>query len=137
MLSDYIPVYWPCVNAWSIPNYELMGFRDFVPEPQDITLWEDHVVRGIPLLHFGTWGIMGVNVTEMIRGFVKDPESIAKDAPDRKYATKTAAFFKELKRRYPKIVSVRMFKGGTRRASKCLDVPMQCIVHVNEKDLDG
>lgn len=129
MLSDYIPVYWPKTNSWSIPTCELEKYEDYVPEPQDIALYEGHVVRGIPLLHFGTWGIMGVDVTTTIQGFAKSPkETSAKAYKSKKVAADTAAFFSALAKRYPKILRVRHFRGGRTKASRRLRVPADCIV---------
>lgn len=128
MLSDYIPVYWPKTNTWSIPNYELRKFRDNVPKPQDIKLYKGHVVRGIPLLHFGTWGIMGVNVTKLVQGFAKDPEGHGKLYDDKDAGAAAAAFFSALAKRYPRILHARQFRGGRTRASKDLHVPADCIV---------
>ena len=128
MLSDYIPVYWPKTNSWSIPNLELEKYEDYVPEPQAIVLFKGHVVRGIPLLHFGTWGIMGVNVTKLIRGFAGDPEGHGKLYDSKKAGADAAAFFSALAKRYPKILHVRHFKGGRTPASRRLCVPADCIV---------
>lgn len=137
MLSDYIPVYWPKTNTWSIPNYELEKYEDYVPEPQDITLYKGHVVRGIPLLHFGTWGIVGVDVTETIRAFAKSPETTSAESfSDKKVAADTAAFFSALASRYPEILRVECFKSGRTRASKDLRVPEDCIVSLF-KDKEG
>jgi len=128
MLSDYIPVYWPKSNSWSIPNFELEKYEDYVPKPQDLTLYKGHVVRGIPLLHFGTWGIMGVNVTKLIQGFAGDPKGHEKLYDDKKAGADAAAFFSALAKRYPKILRVRHFKGGRTKASRRLRVPADCIV---------
>lgn len=135
MLSDYIPVYWPKTNTWSIPNLELEKYEDYVPEPQDITLYKGHVVRGIPLLHFGTWGIMGVDVTALIRGFAGDPKGHEKYYDDKKAGADAAAFFSALAERYPEILRVESFEGGGTPASKHLRVPEDCIVkYVPEED---
>lgn len=56
MLSDYIPVYFPSTNEWSIPSRELEKYHDYDTEPQEIELYEGAVIKGIPLVHFGTWG---------------------------------------------------------------------------------
>lgn len=129
MLSDYIPVYWPKSNSWSIPICELEKYEDYVPKPQDIALHEGHVVRGIPLLHFGTWGTMGVDVTKLIQEFAKSPkETGAKAYRSKKVAADVAAFFSALAERYPKLLYVRRFRGGRTRASRRLRVPADCIV---------
>lgn len=129
MLSDYIPVYWPKTNTWSIPNLELEKYEDYAPEPQDIVLHKGHVVRGIPLLHFGTWGIMAADVGKTIQMLVEAPEETAAKAyRSKKVAADTAAFFSALAKRYPKIRRVRRFTGGRTMASKYLRVPADCIV---------
>lgn len=130
MLSDYIPVYWPKSNSWSIPTCELEKYEDYVAEPQDITLYKGHVVRGIPLLHFGTWGIMmGVDVTKTIQEFAKSPKEFsAKSYRSKKVAADTAAFFSALAKRYPRILRVRRFRGGRTQASRRLRVPAGCVV---------
>lgn len=129
MLGDYIPVYYPGLNAWSFPSWEVVGYRDYVPEPQELELHNGSVVRGIPLLHFGTWGAVGVDVTEMVRKFAKSPRKQAgKCYKDEKVAADVAKFFSELRKRYPKIVSARRFRGGCSERSKTLRVPAACIV---------
>ena len=130
MLSDYIPVYWPESNTWSIPTIELKEYEDYVAKPQNLVLFhEGNVVRGIPLLHFGTWGIVGVDVTATIRHIAKSPkEACAKAFRSGKVAAETAAFFEALKNRYPKIVSVREFRKPRSRKAKYLGVPARCVV---------
>lgn len=129
MLSDYIPVYWPKTNTWSIPNFELEKYEDYIPKPQNITLYKGHVVKGIPLLHFGTWGLINFDVTKTIHMFARSPkEIIAKAYRSKKVAADVAAFFSALVKRYPKIRHVRRFKGGRTRASKHLRVPADCII---------
>lgn len=129
MLSDYIPVYWPKTNTWSIPICELEKYEDYIPKPQNITLYNGHVMRGIPLLHFGTWGIMGVDVTKTIQAFTKSPKKTsAKSYKSKKVAADVAVFFSALAKRYPRILHVRRFKGGRTQASKHLRVPASCIV---------
>lgn len=39
MLSDYIPVYFPATNEWSIPARELEKYHDYDTEPQEIELY--------------------------------------------------------------------------------------------------
>lgn len=128
MLSDYIPVYWPETNRWSVPTYEIEKYIDYCPTPQKMTLHRGHVVEGIPLLHFGTWGIFGVNVTGTIRKIAKNPKTTAKMYKSKEVAADVAAFFTELRRRYPKIVSVEHFGWGRRPESSELNVPVKCIV---------
>ena len=79
MLLDYIPVYYPETNQWSIPNREIEKYEDYIASPQEMTLFEGAVIRGIPLIHFGTWGALGVNITEVVRGLAKDPVGFAKN----------------------------------------------------------
>lgn len=133
MLSDYIPVYWPETNSWSFPSYELEKYKDYVPEPQDIVLYKGSVVKGIPLLHFGTWGAMGVNITKTIQDLAKDPGKKAQACfRSKKVATKTAAFFTELKKRYPDIVDVKPFDAETNDSE--LNVPKDCVVILKTDD---
>jgi len=137
MLSDYIPVYWPESNTWSIPSCEIEKYEDYVAKPQDLVLYEGHVVRGIPLLHFGTWGLFCVNVTKTVRKIVRSPNrACAKAFRSKKVAAKTAAFFAELKRNYPEIASVKPFRGGRKPESKYLDVPASAIVKFASEDAD-
>lgn len=137
MLSDYIPVYWPGTNTWSFPSCELEKYEDYVAEPQDIVLFQGHVVRGIPLVHFGTWGAMFADVGATLKAIVDDPDgACAQMYSSKKVAAETAEFFKELKRRYPEIASMAPFDVRRRRgASKALKVPAQCVVkYVPEED---
>ena len=128
-MGDYIPVYYPELNAWSFPSWELVKYRDYVPRPQKLGLYNGSVVRGIPLLHFGTWGVMGVDVTKTIRKFAENPKKRAgKGYKNKRVAAAVAKFFSELRKRYPKIVSVKPFKGGCSERSKALRVPAACIV---------
>lgn len=130
MLSDYIPVYYPSSNSWSIPAYELMKYEDYVTTPQTIKLWGGHRIKGIPLLHFGTWGLFGVDVTKTIRAFAKDPEKkCAKSYKSKKVAADTAKFFVELKLKYPDIINVKPFDWPKAQdAPQRLRVPADCIV---------
>lgn len=130
MLSDYIPVYYPSSNSWSFPVYELVKYEDYVSAPQTIELWGGHKIEGIPLLHFGTWGLLGVDVTKTIRTFAKDPErKCAKSYESKKIAADTARFFAELKLKYPDIVNVKRFdRSKAQDASQRLGVPADCIV---------
>lgn len=128
MLGDYIPVYYPGLNAWSFPSWEVVKYEDYVPEPRELELYNGSVVRGIPLLHFGTWGVMGVDVTKLIQKLAKNPKLAEGYYKSRKTAADVAKFFSELRKRYPKIVSVRRFGGGCSKRAKALRVPAACIV---------
>lgn len=124
MLSDYIPVYWPDTNQWSFPSAELEKYEDYVPEPQDIVLFRGHVVRGIPLVHFGTWGAVGVDVTGLLRKLVKEPSATcAACYRSKKTGAEVSAFFVELRKRYPKIEDVDAMPRDND-----LNVPPGCIV---------
>lgn len=131
MLSDYIPVYWPGTNTWSIPHYELKKYKDYVAKPQAIVLFEGHVVKGVPLLHFGTWGAFGADITGTIQAIAQDPDGACEKLyRSKKVAADTAEFFRKLAKRYPGLVSVRRFAGGRTRGSMKLNVPARCVVKV-------
>lgn len=135
MLSDYIPVYYPALNAWSIPNYELENYQDYVAKPQKLSLSYGHVVKGIPLFHLGTWGAFGVDITETIRKIAKNPNRVAKMYRSKKVAADVAAFFKLLRKRYPRIVSAKPFnRRRSTAAGKLLNVPARYIVSVAEEE---
>lgn len=128
MLLDYIPVYYPETNQWSIPGREIETYHDYDPEPQEMTLYKGAVIRGIPLVHFGTWGIFGVNVTECLRDFATNPDETAKRSyKSKKTAAEVSAFFRELVNRYPEIVHVQAFPV---LGDDCegLHVPECCVV---------
>lgn len=123
MLSDYIPVYFPGHNKWSIPTNEVEKYEDYIPEPQELGLYEGAVIKGIPLIHFGTWGAFGVNITEVIRSLAKDPEGYArKSYKDKGTAADVAKFFKALVEKYPGLVEVEGYRDDD------LSVPADCIV---------
>lgn len=113
MLSDYIVVYFPESNTWSIPEHELEDYQDYVAEPQVITLYGGYKIKGIPLVHFGTWGLFGVTkdrLATLIRDLMENPERTCPERwKSKKVAAKTAAFFTELKRRYPRITEAKQF----------------------------
>lgn len=133
MLSDFIPIYWPKSNTWSIPACEVEEYEDRVAKPQNLVLYEGHVVKGIPLMHLSVWGYFNVDVTSTVRNIAKNPKrACARMFPED--AAEMAAFYGELKRRYPKIVSVRQFRKGRTPASRYLDVPMAAIVKFTAED---
>ena len=127
MLLDYIPVYYPETNQWSIPNREIEKYEDYIASPQEMTLFEGAVIRGTPLIHFGTWGALGVNITEVVRGLAKDPVGFAKKSyKHKKTAADVAAFFKTLVGKYPNLVEVTEYRESRESGDLC--VPAGCVV---------
>ena len=105
MLSDYIPVYIPTEDVFSIPTWEITEYTDYIPEPQTMTLHNGAKIRGIPLVHFGTWGLMGVkNLGELLRKLAKYPKRTCKRCyRSQRVRDRVAQFFTELKKKYPGI----------------------------------
>jgi len=127
MLIDYIPVYFPETNQWSIPGCQIEKCRDYDPEPQDMPLHGGAVIRGIPLFHLGTWGIFGVSVAECLRDLAADPDEAAKRLyRSVRTAAKVSAFFRKLVDRYPDIAQASAFPGH-----EGLRVPECCIVKLS------
>lgn len=115
MLSDYIAVYIPKGNCFTVPHYELGDIKEFQPEPQVITLRNGVQFEGIPLMHFGTWGLLQlamakIKLGEYLKGFVEDPESIRECYRGPKIGEKAVKFFTELKKKYPEMVKMEEYK---------------------------
>lgn len=129
MLSDYIPVYFPESNEYSIPAWEITEYKDYIPEPQIMTLHNGVKIRGIPLVHFGTWGLVGLSwagLGELLRKLAKYPKRTCKGCyRSRKTQDRVAQFFTELKKKYPGIRDMTRFEPA---AGDDLHVPKACIV---------
>ena len=126
MMSDYIPVYFPGENVFSIPTWEITEYKDYVPEPQVMTLYNGVKIRGIPLVHFGTWGLVGVNLGELLRKFARYPKRTCKRCyRGHKIRARVAQFFAELKKKYPEIRDMTRFEPA---AGDDLRVPAACVV---------
>ena len=129
MLSDYIPVYYPDFNSFSFPRWEIKEYKDYVPEPQVMTLLNGTKIRGIPLVHFGTWGLTGVrDLVKLLRSLARYPRRTCNRCyRSRKAADKVSKFFTELKKKYPAIKDLTRFKPAEGDDGD-LQVPKECIV---------